>query len=483
MILPPPDIDRTRNTIPAVVRHIHLMAVCGTAMGALACLLKDAGYTVSGSDRNVYPPMSTFLQARGIDLRDGYASSNLQPEPDLVVVGNAISRGNPEAEAMLRQGLAFCSMPQAINHFVIGARRRLMVCGTHGKTTTAALLTWILETARWQPGFVIGGILNNYNSNFHPGTGSYVVLEGDEYDTAFFDKGPKFLHYPSEITILTGIEFDHADIYADLAAVEKSFDSLLAAMTPSSQLLVYDQDTSIPGLLPRCRARTGAYGTDPTSAWRLGDIEIDPPWTHFSVAHHNRPFGRFQTRLMGRHNILNALAALAAAHQLGISGQTIAGALKTFRGIKRRQEIRGRVRGITVMDDFAHHPTAVAATIEAVKPFFSEGRLLAVFEPRTNTSLRNIFQAVYPASFREADVIAIAQPTLLAKAPPHARFSVTQLVADIRRNGQEAHCFDSVAEIISFITQQACSGDVVLIMSNGGFDNIHSRLLEALAQW
>lgn len=480
MSLPQPEVDWHCNTIPATVRHVHLLAVCGTAMGALACLLKEAGYAVSGSDHNVYPPMSDFLREKGIALRQGFDAANLQPAPDLVVVGNAISRGNPEAEAMLSQGLPFCSMPQAINHFVVGSRQRLMVCGTHGKTTTAALLTWFLETAGRQPGFIIGGLLNNYNSNFRMGAGGQVVLEGDEYDTAFFDKGPKFLHYPADITLLTGIEFDHADIYADVAAVEAAFASLLALLPATSQLLVNAHDPRIPRLLPNCAARIATYGHHSEAVWRVGEVDCQPPRTFFTVYHQNAIFGRFETRLMGHHNLLNILAAMAAAQTLNVSPQEMAQALKTFTGIKRRQEIRGQVRGITVLDDFAHHPTAVAATITAVKPFYPDGRLIAVFEPRTNTSLRNTFQAEYAASFEQADLIAIAEPTLLHKVPEDMRFSAAQLVADLRRRGQTAHLFPSVADIITFITHEARSGDVVLIMSNGGFDRIHQRLLDAL---
>lgn len=473
-------MDMSKNIIPAQVRRIHLIAVCGTAMGALACMLKDLGHAVTGSDQKIYPPMSRFLAERGIPVMEGFRAEHLAGRPDLVVVGNAVPRTNPEAVECERLGLPFCSMPQAVNRFLAAGKRTLMVVGTHGKTTTSALLAWILQSAGRAPSFMIGGILRNFESNYRMGAGEELVIEGDEYDTAFFDKGPKFLHYAPAATVLTSVEFDHADIYRDLDHVQSAFRRLVEGLAPESLLLAWDGDAAIDRVTAGGPARLQRYGASEGSTWRLGGIRAEPPWTRIEVLKEGRVFGRFRTRMLGRHNGLNALAAVAVADHLGIPAAAVAEALEGFEGVKRRQEIRGEKRGIVVLDDFAHHPTAVRETVEAVKSGYPGRRLIAVFEPRTNSSMRKVFQPVYPLAFDGADVVCIRRPSMLEKIPAAERFSSEELVAELQRQGKTAAFFPDTEGIIDFLLRTGRPGDVVLVMSNGGFDNIHERLLESL---
>jgi UDP-N-acetylmuramate: L-alanyl-gamma-D-glutamyl-meso-diaminopimelate ligase len=381
---------------------------------------------------------------------------------------------------MLELGLNYCSMPQAICRFAAAGRRQVMITGTHGKTTTSSLIAWLLYSAGLDPSFMIGGILANFNSNYRLGRGAAIVIEGDEYDTAYFDKGPKFLHYQPDVAVITSVEFDHADIFRDLDHVKQAFASLISQIPGSSALLAYDQDPTVAELITAAKCRPIGYGRCETSAWRLGRVTLEPPFTTFEVYRHQALFGCFRTRLVGEHNLQNALAAIGVADQFGVSPEALAKGLADFRGVKRRQEIRGIKNGITVIDDFAHHPTAVQETIRAVKPFYPQGRVIAVFEPRTNSSMRSIFQNVYPRSFDQADLVCIRKPPLLEKIPENERFSSQQLVEDLKRRGQQAHYFEDTQAIIDFVAATAASGDVVLVMSNGGFDNIHERLLQKL---
>jgi UDP-N-acetylmuramate: L-alanyl-gamma-D-glutamyl-meso-diaminopimelate ligase len=469
-----------KNWIPKNVREIHLIAVCGTGMGALACMLKDLGFEVTGSDQKIYPPMSHFLEKRGIPINDGFEEENISYGPDLVVVGNAVTKDNPEVGKMYQMGLNYCSMPQALNHFVGSDKKTLLVSGTHGKTTTASILVWILHVAGYDPSFMIGGILNNFESNYRLGNGSYFVVEGDEYDTAFFDKGPKFLHFNPQLAVLTGIEFDHADIFDDLEHVKKAFGTFISGLSENCILLAFDGDENVADLIDGRRCQIQTYGRETRSPWHFGSIAVDPPWTTFEIMKHNKHFGTFSTRLFGEHNLLNALAGIALADHLKIPLPIISNAIESFEGIKRRQEIRGQKRQITVMDDFAHHPTAVRETIRAVKSFYPNGRLIAVFEPRTNTSMRKVFQNEYPPSFEMADLICIREPPLLKKIPLEQRFSSERLVDDLKYRGKDAHYFFDTESIIDFLIKHATAGDLILIMSNGGFDNIHQRLLDSL---
>jgi UDP-N-acetylmuramate: L-alanyl-gamma-D-glutamyl-meso-diaminopimelate ligase len=469
------------NRIPESVASVHLIAVCGTAMAALAALLKEQGLSVTGSDGNVYPPMSTFLVSRGIDIQKGFRPENLAHRPDLVVVGNAVTRANPEAVALAGLGLPFCSMPQALDRFAARGRRTLMVAGTHGKTTTASITAWLLESAGLSPAFMIGGILKNFHSNFQIGTGPHFVVEGDEYDTAFFDKEPKFFHYRPDSLVVTGIEFDHADIFTDLEHIRGKFRRLIRELPPESLLVARRGDPRLAPLLAEAPCPVETYGRSPEAHWSLGPAEVRPPRIAFEVRKAGRPFGRFETGLPGEHNLLNTLAAIAVAHRAGLTVEAIDRAVAGFEGVRRRQEIRGTADGVTVVDDFAHHPTAVLETVRALKPFSAGGRLIAVFEPRTNTSMRKIFQDEYPQAFDGADLVLIREPSALHKVPEAERFSARTLVADIGARGTPARHFDDTDGIIGFLGAEAREGDWVLVMSNGGFDDIHDRLLAALS--
>jgi UDP-N-acetylmuramate: L-alanyl-gamma-D-glutamyl-meso-diaminopimelate ligase len=469
-----------RNRIPEKVQSVHLIAICGTGMAALACMLKDLGFAVTGSDQNVYPPMSTYLAEKKIDIFKGFHGNNLTHRPDLVVVGNAVSKDNPEVMQIDQMGLCFCSMPQAVNAFVAKDKKIILVAGTHGKTTTSSLIAWLLKTGGVDVSFVIGGILSNFESNYRLGSSDYIVIEGDEYDTAFFDKGPKFMHYHPDISVLTSIEFDHADIFRDMDHLERIFRDFISALSPESTLIACHEDKKVVAFSARAGCSVVGYGKDTGAVWQIKNRSVTPPWSLFDVFHAGQYVDRFETRLMGTHNLSNALAAIAVADQLNIPGVFIQEALKTFAGIKRRQEVRGIKNGVVVIDDFAHHPTAVRETIKGVKPFYGNGRLIAVFEPRTNTSMRDIFQTIYPDAFTGADLICIREPSLLDKIPAGHRFSSARLVRDLQARGMDAHYFENTDRIIDFLVSQACSGDTILVMSNGGFDNIHERLLEAL---
>ena len=473
-------MDLTKNTIPNNVKKIHLIAICGTGMGAVACMLRDLGFEVTGSDQKIYPPMSDFLSHKGIKVTEGFNEDNMLYGPDIVVVGNAVTKQNPEVVKMQNMGLYFCSMPQAVNRFIADNKKRIIIAGTHGKTTTSSIVSWILYKAGLNPSFIIGGILKNFSSNYRLGNGEFIVIEGDEYDTAFFDKGPKFLHYDPFMAVLTSIEFDHADIFKDITQVRYAFNSFISGISNKGKLYVFDQDDNISDLIKGKKCHVEKYGKDTGSDWRLGAVSIDPPRSVVEIIKQGISFGTFKTELMGEHNLLNALSAIAIADSLMIPVDIISEALETFEGIKRRQEVRGQKRNITIIDDFAHHPTAVRETIRAVKPFYPDGRLIAVFEPRTNSSMRKVFQDIYPLSFNEADLICIRKPPLLEKIPPLDRFSSEKLVDDLNNRGKSAHYFPETESIINFLVKEARPGDVILIMSNGGFDNIHERLLKAL---
>jgi len=473
-------MDLSKNRIPEHVKKIHLIAVCGTGMGALASMLKDMGFEVTGSDQKIYPPMSGFLVKKGIKIADGFDGKNISFDTDLVVVGNAVSKNNIEVIETDKMGLYFCSMPQVLNRFIAAGKKPVIIAGTHGKTTTSSILAWMLYKAGLDPTFMIGGLLKNFDSNYRLGKGEHIIIEGDEYDTAFFDKGPKFLHYDPYIALLTSVEFDHADIFKDINHVKEAFDNFISSIAQKSTLISFDGDKNVEELISGRKCKVERYGRNIDSTWRILNTYIDSPWTSFEVLKQGRAFGTFKTNLIGMHNLLNILSTIAVADRLNISCEVIAGALETFKGIKRRQEVRGIKRGITVMDDFAHHPTAVRETISAVKPHYSEGRIIAVFEPRTNSSMRKVFQNIYPSSFESADLICIRKPPLLEKIPHAERFSSEKLVDDLKNQGKDAYFFPNTESIIDFLVDRGKPGDLILIMSNGGFDNIHDKLLERL---
>ena len=446
-------------------------------MGTLACILKEMGYSVSGSDQNVYPPMSDFLNEKGVQLSAGYDPSNLDHTPDLVIIGNAVTKLNVEARAVLQKGIPYLSMPQAVNKFIAKDKKIILVTGTHGKTTTSSIMAHILYAAGMDPSFMIGGILKDFNSSFRIGSGEYMVIEGDEYDTAFFDKGPKFMHYDPDITIMTGIEFDHADIFTDIDHIKRIFSAFVKKIEKGTHIIAFNDDNNLKEILGSCAASIETYGEQ--AQWSFSNHMQQNSKTFFDVQGPGKAVS-IETNLIGRHNLFNCVACMAAANRIGISDTSIYTALKTFSGIKRRQEIRGIKNGITVMDDFAHHPTAVRETIKAVKPFYKDGRVIAVFEPRTNTSMRNIFQDTYPDSFLDADMVCICEPGVKKNIPPEDKFSTRQLVADIERKGIDAYYFENCDAVIGFLVSKLRPGDLVLIMSNGGFDNIHIKLLEKI---
>jgi UDP-N-acetylmuramate: L-alanyl-gamma-D-glutamyl-meso-diaminopimelate ligase len=475
-------LDPALNFFPENVRHIHLMGICGTGMGALAGMLKSAGFRVSGSDQQVYPPMSDFLARSGIAVMAGYGAENLEPRPDLVVVGNVITSRNPEALALAAAAIPYLSFPQILGNFFIADKISLVVAGTHGKTTTASLLASLLQEAGLGPSFMIGGLVQSFGRNFNLGAGPYFVAEGDEYDTAFFDKGPKFLHYRPRIAILTSIEFDHADIYADLEAVKASFRRLMAILPPDGLLVACLDDPVVAEIAAEANCEIAGYGLGRDLTWAVADLEISPAGTRFVALKNGHEYGLFESVMPGRHNALNSLAVIAVLDKLGVARESIARGLRNFAGVKRRQEVRGTIGGVTVIDDFAHHPTAVRETLGALKAAYAGRRLLAVFDPRTNTSRRKVFQESYAAVFAAADQVLVREPEGMEKIPLEERFSAACLVADLQDRGITARLFADTGEILQYLEEIATTGDVVAVLSNGGFDNIHARLLEQLAK-
>jgi UDP-N-acetylmuramate: L-alanyl-gamma-D-glutamyl-meso-diaminopimelate ligase len=473
-------IDLSNNRLPDKIQHIHLMGICGTGMGSLAGMLKEQGYHITGSDQAVYPPMSTFLANLGIEVKQGYGPGNLVPGPDLVIVGNVITQVNTEAQELIRLKLPFLSLPQALARLFLKDKISLVITGTHGKTTTSSLLASILDQAGLSPGFMIGGILKGYERNYQIGRGPYFVIEGDEYDTAFFDKGPKFLHYQPHYAVLTSIEFDHADIYPDLAAIQKAFARFLAILPRDGLLVAYGADPRIQEILSKASCPVETYGLESGWDWNLKELIPIEQGSRFKVFHGSEYVYTFDSPLAGRHNALNFLSLLPLLLRQGLTPVTVAKGLAGFQGVHRRQEVRGIRAGVTVIDDFAHHPTAVRETIQAIKAHYPGKRLVAVFEPRTNTSRRKIFQKDYVSAFAGADHILIREAPGLEKIPEAERFSSAQLVGDLTVSGQKAFFFSDTDEIVQSLSKDLREGDVVLIMSNGGFDDIHERLLAAL---
>jgi UDP-N-acetylmuramate: L-alanyl-gamma-D-glutamyl-meso-diaminopimelate ligase len=471
------------NDLPPTGSHIHLIAVCGVGMASLAGLLQSRGYRVTGSDQNIYPPMSTYLAEIGIEVLSGFRAEHASPRPDLVVVGNAVSRDNPETQAVLSQNIPHISFPQALGRFLIGARTSLVITGTHGKTTTAALAAWVFTGAGLDPGFFVGGVPLNFGSGWQVGGGDLVVLEGDEYDTAFFDKGPKFLHYRPRNVILTSVEFDHADIYRDLDQVKNAFRRLVDIIPSDGSLVVcgdYPVATEI-AAVARCQRIT--YGAGGNVDWTAKNPQFHEGRSYFEPCYRGRAEGRIEVAVIGWHNVMNALAVYAMARVMGIEREKLLDGFRTFKGIKRRQEIRGERRGVLVIDDFAHHPTAVRETIEGVKAAYRGRRLWAVFEPRSNTSKRNIFEKEFATALALADRIIVAGVYQPEKIPEPERLSIENVVREInlRSTDDRARVIESAVDIAAYVARSARPGDVVLVMSNGGFDAVQEKILQALA--
>jgi UDP-N-acetylmuramate: L-alanyl-gamma-D-glutamyl-meso-diaminopimelate ligase len=459
---------------------VHLVAICGTGMGALAGLLKEAGHEVTGSDRAFYPPMSERLQAWGIPTRQGFDPSHIDPATDLVIVGNVCRRDNPEAQAALQMGLKVMSFPQALSEFFIAGKTSVVVAGTHGKTTTAALLSYVLVEAGLDPSFLVGGIPQNFGKSFHLGQGSVFVVEGDEYDAAFFDKRPKFVHYRPKIVILTAVEFDHADIYRDMDAYRAAFTTLLSLLPPDGLLVACTDDPEVRALAGSAPCRVVSYGLNSGATWSASDIQPGEEATRFSLIRLGCPVATATLPLAGCHNVANTLGVLAAAEAVGVDVKQAAGLLAGFAGVARRMQVRGVVDGVTVIDDFAHHPTKVRETVLAVRARYPSSHLVAVFEPRTATSRRKVFQEAYPASFGAANEVVMVPPFDADKIPEAERFDSAALVAALRRNGQKAVLHANADEVVADLSSRLGKDTVVLIMSNGAFDNIHEKLLSAL---
>ena len=457
-------------------KHVHLIGICGTAMASLAGMLKEHGFQVTGSDNASYPPMSDFLASIGIPVSQPFSEANLQPRPDLVVVGNAISRGNSELEYVLDQGIPLQSMPQLLLDEFLAGRERLVVAGTHGKTTTASLLAWLFHHAGREPSFLIGGIPQNFGSSFRLGSGREFILEGDEYDTAFFDKGPKFLHYFPNAAILTSVEFDHADIYKDLDEVKTAFKRLVNLVPRRGLLLAWDGHPNVDECVQRAFCRVERYGFTETSTWRITDVEYRPSVTRWRVWRNNTVWAEFEFTLAGEYNVLNATAAAAMAANYGISKDAIAEALRSFRSVKRRLEVKAEVSGITIIDDFAHHPTAIAGTLTAVRTRYPERRLWAILEPRSNTLRRRVFQNELAQSLALADQVVLAAVFKSEAIPEHERLDPAAVVSALEVAGKPAWLLDTADAIVESIVPELREGDVVTILSNGGFGGIYEKL-------
>lgn len=475
---------------PHTATHIHLIACGGTGMGSLAIMLQARGYRVTGSDQHLYPPMSTQLETAGIQVYEGFDTAHLEPQPDLVVVGNAVTRDNVEAAATREAGIPAMSFPQALAHFFIQDRHAVVVTGTHGKSTTTALIAWLLIHAGYDPSVFVGAVMRNFDRTFRLGDGGHMVLEGDEYDSAYFDKGPKFLHYRPRTAVLTSLEFDHADIYRDLDHVRSAFVRFLDLLPDDGCLVACHDQANVRELLATTpvAAPVQTYGLEAGAQWQAVDYTptVHNPGTmhgmSMTILRHGDFYCRLSAPLCGRHNLQNILAAVAVATRLGLSAEQITAGMASFQHIKRRCEIRGVVNGITVIDDFAHHPTAVEMTLEGVRLAYPWSRLWAIFEPRSATSRRKVFQQAYVQALRLADYVLLAdvyRGNLLAAAD---RLSPQMLVQTLNPLTKGAWFYPDTNDIIAHLCRESQSSDVILIMSNGGFDNIHERLLTALAQ-
>jgi UDP-N-acetylmuramate: L-alanyl-gamma-D-glutamyl-meso-diaminopimelate ligase len=465
--------------------HYHLIGICGTAMAALAGMLQTRGHHVTGSDENVYPPMSTMLAALGIQVMQGYRAEHLEPAPDCVIVGNAIPRGNVEVETTLNRKLLYRSQAEVVKEEFIRGRRSLVVAGTHGKTTTTSIAAWLMDQGGLDPTFLIGGVAQNFGVSFRVTGSDYFIIEGDEYDTAYFDKGPKFMHYLPELAIVNNIEFDHADIYNDLAAVKLAFRRFMN-LVPRNGKLIAGWDSLhvrevVSAMGRKLFTQLETFGTTEDATWRISEMDFSGELSKFSVTREGKEWGEFQTPLIGEFNLLNCLAVIIAADTWGLSREVIGEALRSFKNVRRRVEIRGEERGVTVIDDFAHHPTAVRETLRGLRNRYRERRLIAVFEPRSWSSRLAVFQDEYANAFAAADYVVIAGVFDSQKVSEKGKSLDTGLlIEDISKQDKPAFLLPDADEIIAHLLTQLRHGDVVAIMSNGGFGGIHEKLLAAL---
>lgn len=466
--------------------HYHLIGICGTAMAALAGMLQARGHRVSGSDENVYPPMSTMLASLGIPVNLGYKPEHLLT-PDCVIVGNAIPRGNPELEAALNHKLPYRSQAEVVKEEFIRGRRSLVVAGTHGKTTTTSIASWVMDQGALNPTFLIGGVAQNFGVSFRVTDSDFFIIEGDEYDTAYFDKGPKFMHYLPEIGIVNNIEFDHADIYQDLNAVKLAFRRFMNLVPANGRLIAGWDNTNVRDVVnamgSKLFTQIETFGLAEDARWRITEPDFSRELSSFTVTRDGVEWGRFETPLVGQFNLLNCLAVIIAADAWGIERDVISQALRTFKNVRRRCEVKGEERGITVIDDFAHHPTAVRETLRGLQDRYRGRRLVAVFEPRSWSSRLAVFQDDYADAFTAADYVVIASVFDSQKASEKGKtLDTRQLIEDIANQGKPAFAFPDAAAIIDHLTPKLQEGDVVAVMSNGGFDQIHDKLLSRLAE-
>jgi UDP-N-acetylmuramate: L-alanyl-gamma-D-glutamyl-meso-diaminopimelate ligase len=465
--------------------HYHLIGICGTAMASLAGMLQARGHRVTGSDENVYPPMSTMLESLGIAVMQGYDAAHLQPAPDCVIVGNAIPRGNPEVEETLNRRLLYRSQAETVKEEFIRGRRSLVVAGTHGKTTTTSIAAWVLDQGGLDPSFLVGGVVQNFDASFRVTKSAYLIIEGDEYDTAYFDKGPKFMHYLPELAIVGNIEFDHADIYKDLDAVKTAFRRLMNLVPGSGRLIAGWDSVHVREVVAemgeKLYTRLETFGTSDDATWQAREIDYSGELATFRVFREGHEWDRFETPLIGDFNIRNCLAVIIAADAWGIERDSIREALRTFKSVRRRMQVRGVERGVTVIDDFAHHPTAVRETLSALRTKYKDQRLVAVFEPRSWSSRLAVFQDDYARAFQTADYVVIASVFDSGKATEKGRvLDTNKLIEEISAQGKPALQIEGAEDIVRHLAPQLSAGDVVAIMSNGGFGGIHDKLLQAL---
>lgn len=467
-------------------KHVHVIGIGGSAMAPLAGMLRESGFLVTGSDAGVYPPASTLLADLGIPFNDTFDATHLSPLPDLAVIGNIIARGNPELEEVLDRKIPFRSLPEILEEVFLPGRHSIVVSGTHGKTTTTAMLAWIFQTAGKQPNFLVGGVAENFGKSYGLGGGEEFILEGDEYETAFWDRGPKFFHYHPDDLIITSVEFDHADIYADFPAYELAFKRLVNLVPQSGRVVIWG-DTEASGAALRkatekafCPVTT--YGFTAGNDWVASEPAVDGNATKFRMMRGSEVFGDFALAATGRHNVLNAVAATVVAHGRGISAESIGKALATFRSVKRRMDVKGEIRGVLVVDDFAHHPTAVRATIEAARGRWPNRRLWAVLEPRSNSMRRKVFQDSLPRSLALADRVVLGGVFRATQLGDENRLDPESVAASVRGLGKPAEVFGSSQAIADFLSGETEKDDLVLVMSNGSFDGLCEKLLVALKQ-
>ena len=465
-------------------KHVHVIGIGGSAMAPLAGMLREHGFRVTGSDSGVYPPASTLLESLGISFFHTFEAAHLQPAPDLVVVGNIIARGNPELEEVLDKRIAYRSMPEMLEEVFLPGKHSVVVSGTHGKTTTTAMLAWIFHTAGKRPNFLVGGVAENFGKSYGLGGGEEFILEGDEYETAIWDRGPKFFHYHPDDLIVTSLEYDHADIYPDFEAYQLAFRRLVNLVPGRGRVVIWgDTEESGPALrraAEKAFCPVETYGFGPGNDWMASHLVVEGETMRFQVAHKGKLFGEFAMTATGRHNILNAMAALIVAQGRGIAAQEIAKALATFRSVKRRMDVKGEIGGVLVVDDFAHHPTAVKATIEAARERWPARRLWAILEPRSNSMRRKVFQEALPKALALGDRVILGGVFRAQQLGDDNRLDPESVAESVRALGKEARVFATSDAIADRLSAEAKAGDLLLIMSNGSFDGLCEKLLKKL---